>query len=286
MRRVTTTGAPERLVAVAGAELCVQTFGEPTDPTILLVHGACASLLWWDEDLCRRLAAGGRHVVRFDNRDTGRSTCWPPGAPGYTLRDLAEDAVGVLDALGVERAHLVGRSMAGAVVAAAAVAHPERVASLTLVATTPGDPGLSPMSDEFLAATAEPPDLDDTGAVVDHIVGVLRAYAGAGPFDEAAVRAVAEEDVRRSRSIASALINHFLIDLDAPGFAAVADLDVPTLIVHGDRDPVWPLDHAQALRRHLPDADLLVLAGVGHDLPAPTWPTLVPRLLHHTRGAP
>src|SRR3954451_21612429 len=103
-----------RLLRVRGIELCAETFGDPDDPAVLLVAGAAASMLWWDEGWCAALAAGGRYVVRYDHRDTGRSTTDPAGAPTYTGRDLVEDAVGVLDVLGIGRAHLVGISMGGA----------------------------------------------------------------------------------------------------------------------------------------------------------------------------
>ena len=98
---------PERMLTIGDVELCVQTVGRPDDPAILLVHGACASMLWWEPELCERLAAGRRFVVRYDQRDTGRSSSFPPGRPGYALSDLTGDAIGILDALGVERAHFV-----------------------------------------------------------------------------------------------------------------------------------------------------------------------------------
>ena len=97
----------------ASVELCVQTVGDPGDPAVLLIHGACASMVWWEDELCERIAAGGRFVIRYDQRDTGRSTSFPVGEPGYAMSDLAADAVGILDALGVDRAHVVGRSMSG-----------------------------------------------------------------------------------------------------------------------------------------------------------------------------
>lgn len=272
---------PERIVTVGAVEIAVQAFGLPSDPTVLLVHGACASMLWWEDELCARLAAGRRHVVRFDNRDTGRSTWCPPGAPDYGLRDMAEDAIGVLDALSIAEAHLVGRSMAGAIVGAAAVAHPDRVASLTFVSTSPGDDDLPPMTDAFLAAVADDPPFADRAALLDHLMGVMRGYAG-GPIDEEAVRALAERDIDRSRSIASALTNHFLIDLDAPSPAEVAVVGLPVMVVHGDRDPVWPVEHAHAMARHHPGSRLVVLPDTGHEVPPRTWPTFVDRLLRHT----
>jgi pimeloyl-ACP methyl ester carboxylesterase len=274
----------ERVVEANGVPLCLATVGDPADPAILLVHGACASLLWWDRDLCERLAAGGRYVIRYDNRDTGRSISYPPGRPGYTLRDLAGDAIGLLDVLGIERAHVVGRSMAGAIALILGVGHPDRVASLTFVGTTPGDDGLPPMSPDFLAATADPPDPADRPAVVRYIVALMRAYAGGSPhFDEPATRAVAEHDVARTANLAAALTNHFLIDTSGPAAGGYADLTAPALIVHGDRDPVYPLPHGRALQAAIPDAELLVLPDTGHDLPRPLHDRIVAALLRHTR---
>ncbi|MFC4946858.1 alpha/beta fold hydrolase [Pseudonocardia sp. GCM10023141] len=266
---------------VNGVEICVETFGAVTDPAVLLVHGASASMLWWEDELCARVAAAGRYVIRFDNRDTGRSVSYPPGHPGYTLRDLTDDAVGVLDALGIERAHLVGRSMAGAIVAQAAVCHSQRVASLTIVSSTPGGADLPGMSAEFLGYVGGPgPDPTDRSAVVDFIVGLMRVYSGSPHFDEAAMRELAVRDVDRTVDIAACLTNHFVMDFGAP--LDIGLVAVPTLVVHGDRDPVFPLPHGEALRAAIPGADLLVLAGTGHELPPPVWDVFVPRLIGHT----
>jgi pimeloyl-ACP methyl ester carboxylesterase len=281
-RQDTARSNGERLVAVGGVQLCVETFGDAGNPAVLLIHGACASMLWWPAELCERIAAGGRHVVRYDNRDTGRSTCYPPGRPGYALTDLAADAIGILDALDVPRAHVVGRSMAGAVALILAIDHPDRVATLTLVGTTPGGDDLPPMSAEFRAATAEPPDTTHVAAVVAAVVGMARAYAGRSPhFDEDATRALAEQDVARARNVASTLANHFAIELDGPA-RGPADVTAPTLVVHGELDPVFPLPHGEALCRAVPGAELLVLADTGHDVPPPVWDGFVAALLRHT----
>jgi pimeloyl-ACP methyl ester carboxylesterase len=277
----------ERMMHVNGVELCVETFGDASDPAVLLVHGASASMLWWEAELCTRIAAGGRHVIRFDNRDTGRSVSYPPGRPGYSLRDLTEDALGILDGLGVDRAHIVGRSMAGAIAGMAAIDHPERVASLTMVCTTPGRPGLPPMSPEFLAYTAQSPDASDPAAVVEFIVGLMKAYSGASPYhDEAAVRAIAEADVARSTSIAATLVNHFVLEFDAPAKGGLGDVTAPTLVVHGELDPVFPLPHGKALRDAIPGAELLVLDHAGHEVPAPLWGVFTDALLAHTSRRP
>ncbi len=272
----------ERIVEANGVKLCVETFGDCAHPAILLVHGASASMLWWEADLCERIAAAGRYVIRFDNRDTGRSVHYPPGRPGYSLRDMVDDAVGVLDALDVERAHFVGRSMAGAIAALAATNHPGRVASLTLVSTTPGSADLPAMSAEFISYTSTSgPDPADHAAVVEFIVGLMRAYSGGSPcYDADAMRALAEQDVARTGNIASCLTNHFVIDFGAP--IRLDEIRAPTLVVHGGYDPVFPLAHGRALHETIPGSELLVLEQAGHELPPPVWNAFVPALVRHT----
>ncbi|MEV5001516.1 alpha/beta fold hydrolase [Nocardioides sp. LML1-1-1.1] len=255
---------------VNGITLCAQTFGDPADPAVLLIHGASASMLWWEEELCRRIAGEGRYVIRYDQRDTGRSTTFPVGEPGYGLRDLAADAVGLLDALGVDRAHVVGRSMSGGVALVLAVDHPGRVASLTLVSTTTGE---LPMGEPVFP---DEPDPADHAAVVEYVVAATRAYAGASPhFDEDAVRALATADIARSSDIAASLVNHFAQDFSGPEHGGFADVRVPTLVVQGELDPAFPPAHGEALRDAIPGARLVVLPQSGHDVAPPVWDLFV-----------
>ncbi|MFF4273558.1 alpha/beta fold hydrolase [Streptomyces sp. NPDC001536] len=273
----------ERLLEVDDAELCVETFGDRADPAIVLVAGAAASMLWWDAELCERIAVRGRFVVRYDHRDTGRSTSCPPGQPTYSFTDLTRDVLGIQDALGLERAHVVCQSMFGGAGLILGVDHPDRVASLTFVSSSTGADDLpSPSSD--LAMPAEP-DTSDTAAVVAYVVAGARAYAGGSPyFDEAAIRALAERDVARARNYASTLVNHFAIEFDGPTRGGFGDIVAPTLVVHGDHDSLLPLPHGEALRDAIPGAELLVLEGAGHDLPRALWDDFVSALVRHTRG--
>ena len=276
----------ERMIRANGADLCIETFGDAAHPAILLIHGACASMLWWEEELCRRIAAHGRLVIRYDNRDTGRSTTYPPGRPGYTLTDMARDAIAILDALGIARAHIVARSMAGAIALVLGVDHPDRVASLTFVATTPGGETLPPMSPEFLEATFRSVDPSDPEAVEAYVLDLARVYAGGSPyFDEQGMRELIRRDLARNASAASTLANHFAIDFDGPLLGGFADVRAPTLVVHGGRDPVFPLPHGEALRDAIPGAELLVLEDAGHDLPERHWDRFAERLARHTRTA-
>ncbi|MEU5322575.1 alpha/beta fold hydrolase [Streptomyces sp. NPDC021056] len=273
----------ERLLDIDGAELCVETFGDRADPAIVLVAGSAASMLWWDAELCERIALRGRFVVRYDHRDTGRSTCYPPGRPPYSFTDLTRDVLGIQDALGIERAHVVCQSMFGGTGLILGVDHPDRVASLTFVSSSTGADDLPPPSSD-LAMPAEP-DTSDAAAVVAYVVAGARAYAGGSPyFDESAIRALVERDVARARNYASTLVNHFVIEVDEPARGGFGDIAAPTLVVHGDHDPLLPLPHGRALRDAIPGAELLVLEGAGHDLPRALWDDFVSVLVRHTGG--
>jgi pimeloyl-ACP methyl ester carboxylesterase len=277
----TSSSHGEQLLQVNGVELCVESFGDPADPAVVLVAGGSASMLWWDAALCDRIAAHGRYVVRYDQRDTGRSTSSPPGEPAYSYSDLALDTLGILDALGIEQAHLVCQSMSGGIGLIAGVDHPDRVASLTFVSTSTGEPGLPPPTG--FTGTPADPDPDDPESVVDHVVVWSRWGAGGSPyFDEPATRALVERDLARARSYASTLVNHDVIASREPARDGFGDIVAPTLVVHGDRDPLLPLPHGEALRDAVPGAELLVLQGAGHDLPRPLWDVFVPALVRHT----
>ena len=259
---------------VDGTEIWWEGFGSPVDPVVLLVAGSGQSGIWWDAGLCELLAGSGRYVVRYDHRDTGRSQVWPAGAPAYSHDELVSDPLGVLDAIGAESAHLVGFSMGGGIAQAIALREPHRVRSLTLMSTSPavGGGGLPPPGDAFMSAPSVPePDWSDRDAVVDHRVDIERPYAGVR-FDEERVRRLAALDVGRANDAAAMLGNH---DLAAGGTDLEGRLDsvtVPTLVLHGTADPLFPWPHAEALHDLVPGSRLVALEGVGHELPPPsTW---------------
>jgi pimeloyl-ACP methyl ester carboxylesterase len=274
------------MVLAKGVELCVQTFGDPESPAILLIGGAATSMDWWEEEFCERLASGPRFVIRYDLRDTGQSVSYEPGAPQYGGPDLVTDAVGLLDALRLARAHVVGMSMGGGIAQRLALHHADRVASLTLIATSPGGADLPPMSDELRAWFEEPPpepDWSDRQAVVDYIVEDLRQHAGTLPFDEEEMRAFAGRIVDRTVNIASSMKNHYLLEGDEPVGPRLGELTAPTLVLHGTEDPLFPYGHAEALAAEIPGARLLPLEGMGHELPPrPIWDQVVAAILDHT----
>jgi pimeloyl-ACP methyl ester carboxylesterase len=282
----------ETIVRANGVDLCIETFGNPTDAPVLLIIGAGGSMLAWHDEFCRRLAAGSRFVIRYDNRDTGRSLTYQPGAPEYTGADLVADAAGLLDALGIGSAHLVGMSMGGAIAQLVALDYPDRVASLTLISTSagPGDPDLPGMSDELRARFAAPPpapDWSDRQAVIEYIVEDARAYAATSrPFDEAPWRKLAGRDFDRSLNIASSMTNHLLADAAGRWRERLGEIRAPTLIIHGDEDPLFPPAHAQALEKEIPHGRLLVLEQTGHELPRRVWDVVVPAIVLQTKNPP
>jgi pimeloyl-ACP methyl ester carboxylesterase len=286
--------ADRRLVDVGDVQLYAESFGDPSDPPLLLVAGAAASMDWWDAELCARLAAGGHHVVRYDHRDTGQSTTGRPGAPSYAGWQLARDCVGLVEALGAGPVHLAGLSMGGGIAQWVALQHPDAVATLTLLSTTAVGgvdadlPGPRPQVTASFASPLPDPDWADLASYADWVVAGARPFAGPVMLDEARVREVAAAVHARSHDVAAAG-NHWLVingDDDEPAEPLdVRRLTVPTLVVHGSEDPLFPLPHGEALAAAVPDAELLVLPGVGHEVPPPeTWDLLVPAWLRHTAG--
>ena len=279
----------ERMIEAKGVALCTEPFGDPADPPILLVMGIGASMLWWDEGFCRTLADGGRFVIRYDHRDTGRSVTYEPGHPPYNGGDLVSDAVGVLDAYGLPAAHVVGVSAGGAFAQLLALEFAHRVLSLVLISTspaTPGDRGLPPPTEEFgrFVATAAL-DWSDPESVIEYLVGYSRVLnGGRRPFDEAAVRDLAGRDVERARNVA-ALQNHDAIPDDDRSRAPLSSIEVPALVIHGAADPMFPLGHAEALAEEIPGATLLALEGAGHGVDRADWDVIVPAILEHTLPA-
>jgi pimeloyl-ACP methyl ester carboxylesterase len=279
----------ERMIETSGIELCTEPFGEPTDPPVLLVMGLGASMLWWEEEFCRSLADGGRFVIRYDHRDSGRSTTYEPGRPGYNGGDLVADAAGVLDAYGLGSAHIVGVSAGGAMAQLLALDFADRVLSLVLISSSPAIPAdrdLPPPTGDFSRFVAEAEvDWSDRESVIEYLVGYSRLLAGGQrPFDEAACRDFVRRDVERADKVAS-LQNHDVVADDDRPHAALSSITTPTLVIHGTADPMFPLPHGQALAEEIPGATLLRLDGVGHGVDRADWATIVSAILHHTAAA-
>jgi pimeloyl-ACP methyl ester carboxylesterase len=279
--------ATERMIDVNGAELCTDAFGDRGDPPILLVMGMGASMVWWEDEFCERLADGRRLVIRYDHRDTGRSVTYQPGHPEYTARDLVGDAVGVLDCHGLAAAHIVGMSMGAALAQLLALDFPDRVLSLGLISTSPavaGDRDLPSAQDRLrrFLATAEV-DWSDTTSVVDYLVGYWRVLWGQErAFDEAHIGWLARYDVARARDISAAQNHGFLADEDDRPRGALASITAPTLVIHGTDDPLFPVEHGIALANEIPRAQLLLLEGAGHGIDPADWETVTHAILDHS----
>ena len=276
-----------KMVTANGMDICTESFGSPKDPALLLIMGATASMLSWEEDFSKELAKGGRYVIRYDNRDTGRSVTYPPGKPEYNLDDLAKDAVGVLDAYGIDRAHIAGASMGGMIAQLIGIEYPERVLSLTLIMSSPHgpeDPDLPPMSQKVLDHFAKGSSIDWTSeaAIIGFRVDTMRVIAGSKhSFDEQSARRLLKREFRRANNIASTLTNHSVMASNR-WRDRLGEINAPTLVIHGTEDPVLPFGHGVALSKEIKGAKLLPLEGSGHELRHDDWSAIIPAILTHT----
>lgn len=284
---------PVELLDVNGVSLATERLGDAADPTLVLVCGGSSGKEWWDDGLCERLAAGGLHVVRYDLRDTGQSTTVPPGQATYTGTDLVDDLASLLRALEAAPAHVWGMSMGGGIAQGLATRHPEVVASLVLQSTSPAGPTAHhgpelPGPDAAVLATfAEElpePDWDDAESVASYVVAVERPYAGTIPFDADHVGRTGARVVQRGGPQRSG--GHHFRAGGGDQVVEPASIAAPTLVIHGDADPMFPLEHGRRLAEVVPDARLLVVPGLGHQYPPPaTWDLVVPAVLAHAAHA-
>jgi pimeloyl-ACP methyl ester carboxylesterase len=276
----------EQTIRANGVELCTEAFGDPADPPILLVMGMGGSMVWWEEGFCRMLVEGGRFVIRYDHRDTGHSATYEPGRPGYTGADLVADAAGVLDAYHISAAHVVGVSMGGALAQLLALDFTDRVLSLVLISTSralAGGRGLPPPTVEVARFTATAKvDWSDAESVIEYLVEYSRVLSGGRrPFSDAAVRELARRDVERARNFAAAQ-NHGVLPDDERSREPLSSIAAPTLVIHGTADPMFPLQHGEALAEEIPGARLLPLEGAGHGLDRADWEALAEAIIEHT----
>jgi pimeloyl-ACP methyl ester carboxylesterase len=288
----------EQFADLGEITLCYETFGDPSDPTILLIMGLGTQMIAWHDDFCGQLADAGFHVVRFDNRDCGRSThlkAKPPSigqlvrrdkkAASYLLDDMADDTAGLLDHLGVDRAHVVGTSMGGMIAQTTAIRHPDRVISLTSImsntgARLSGQPALV----AYPALLKRAPD--DREAFAEH-VAKMYAVIGSPGFDrdEEEIREVARRSYGRGYSPASTARQLAAIVASPDRGKALRRLGVPTLVIHGTKDKLVRPSGGSATARAIPGAKLLKVDGMGHDLPRGAWPQIVPAIVQTARQA-
>jgi pimeloyl-ACP methyl ester carboxylesterase len=271
-----------------GLELEYGTFGDPAAPPLVLVMGLGAQMITWEDDFCELLAGRGFFVVRYDNRDVGLSS-WldhlpPPDlaalaagdlttAP-YTLADMADDAVGLFDALGLAQAHVVGASMGGMIVQQLAIDHPDRLLSITSIMSTTGDPAVGRAEPWALAMLTRPPANTREQAIADSVAGYRRLGSPGYPDDEAFLLAKAALHYDRARHPVGTLRHAAAVVASGDRTARLHDVRLPALVVHGDADPLIDVSGGKATAAAIPGAELVVLPGVGHNLPRAIWPEL------------
>lgn len=280
----------ETIHQLNGIEICTESFGHPKDPAVLLIMGAMCSMVYWDTEFCQRLADSGRFVIRFDNRDVGRSTAYGPGTSNYSVTDLANDALGVLDAYQVKKAHLVGMSLGGMIAQVIAVKHPERVQTITLIASSifgsdQNNRNLPSMDERILAYHANAGTLDwsDEEAVAKYLVAGSALLCGpAHTFEEERAYAQVSAEIKRANNLLS-MFNHALLVGEDDFEGRLAEIRVPALVIHGTHDTVLPYEHALALVEEIPGAALLTLEGSGHEIHADGWNTIIEGIIAHTK---
>jgi pimeloyl-ACP methyl ester carboxylesterase len=274
----------ERMISANGAELATEAFGDPTHPPILLLMGGMASMLWWPDEFCRRLASHHRHVIRFDQRDTGHSTKYPPGKAPYSLDDFVADALGVLDEYGIERAHIVGMSLGGMIGQAAAIQQPSRVLSLTAISSSPlgtDTSHLPSLSEAVLAQMNREVDWTNRDQAIDYMVEDSRVIAGvAHPFDAVKARAFIERDHDRSNGYLNAT-NHGYLKMGDAWRGRLGDMRTPLLVIHGTADPIYPIEHGIALSEAVSGTTLVRIEGGGHELHMADWDTIIGAIVKH-----
>ncbi|HEV2477834.1 MAG TPA: alpha/beta fold hydrolase [Candidatus Dormibacteraeota bacterium] len=267
-----------------GVELEYDTFGDPAGAPLLLIGGLGVQMIGWDEEFCELLASRGFRVIRYDNRDVGLST-WMDGGAGYTLDDMAADAVGLLDALGIPAAHIAGASMGGFIAQLVALNHPERVLTLTSMISGPnGEDQVQPTPQAMALLMTPVPETRQ--ARIDLGLRSKKELLGpADPFDESYERARVARAIDRAYHPAG-----FVRQLQAIGAASsrvsrLAELRVPTLVVHGDADILVPVENGRLVAAAIPGARLLEIPGMGHDIPQHVWPQVVDEIAELAREA-
>ncbi|HEY2018996.1 MAG TPA: alpha/beta fold hydrolase [Bryobacteraceae bacterium] len=278
-----TPAIKEAFVIAGDATLFTESIGDRAAPPVLLIMGAMASGVWWPASFCAQLAGRGRFVIRYDHRDTGRTT----SGTAYSTETLADDALAVLDAYKIASVHLVGMSLGGYLSQLLALKEPQRVKTLTLVASerlAAPDPAMPGMDARIPAYHAGAANIDwaSRDAVFEYQVGAWRLLSGtAHPFDEAFIRGLAEEDWKRTPNPLTAF-NHAKLRAPAGWVGRLDEIHAPVLIIHGTQDPVLPYAHALALKASLQNSHLLTLQRAGHELHPLDWPIIIDAIVEHT----
>jgi pimeloyl-ACP methyl ester carboxylesterase len=281
-----------RLAGPSGIDIACERFGDPAAAPVLLVMGLATQMLGWPDEFCAALAARGLHLIRFDNRDVGLSThlhdAPPPdlmaalsgdaSSASYTLSDMAGDCVGLLDALELSSAHIVGASMGGMIAQTIAIEHRNRVRSLTSIMSTTGDSSVGQATQEAVGALLSPPATSRQEAV-DRTVSIFRIIGSPGfELDEEELRERAGLSFDRANDPLGVARQLVAIVASGDRTAGLRSVDVPTLVLHGAADPLVAVSGGQATAKAVLGAELVVFDGMGHDLPRALWPEITARI--------
>jgi pimeloyl-ACP methyl ester carboxylesterase len=278
-----------------GIELEYDTFGSPEDPALLLIMGFTAQMTAWDEAFCRLIADQGFYVIRFDNRDVGLSSrldgdvdvaalfAGQLTSVPYSLDDMADDAAGLLDALGIAKAHIVGASMGGMIAQLVAIRHPEKTLSLCSIMSTTGDRSVGQPTPEAMGALMAPPPTNRDEAIANGLAAgrILSPVH----FDEARVAKRSGEAYDRAYDPKGVQRQLAAIGTQADRTPALANVTAPTLVIHGGPDPLVTISGGEATAKAVPGAELLVFEDMGHDLPEPRWPEIVDAIVANAKRA-
>jgi pimeloyl-ACP methyl ester carboxylesterase len=295
----TTTEDGIQRARTGAVELAYETFGDRNDPPLLLVMGLATQMVGWPDRFCAGLAGRGLFVIRFDNRDVGLSTHLddaPPADVGaalagdtssasYTLSDMAADTAGLIDALGLGSAHLAGVSMGGMIAQTLAIEHPERVRSLTSIMSTTGDRSVGRATEAAVAVLIAPAATTREEAQERSLQTYRVIGSPAYPLDEAAIRERAGIAFDRGHDPAGVARQFVGIQASPDRTAALRELRVPALVIHGSEDPLIDVSGGRATAAAIPDAELVVLDGMGHDLPEALWAEICDRIAGHVARA-
>ncbi len=286
----------EKTVRVGEVELAYDSFGNPSDPPMLLIMGLGAQMIRWDDAFCKAIASQGRWVIRFDNRDVGLSTKFvEAGVPNimsliqgqkvdvpYTLKDMADDAIGLLDKLGIEAADVVGVSMGGMIAQTIAIHYPERVRTLTSIMSSTGNPDLPQSTPEAMGVLLAPAVSNRDDYITAQLQTAKVLHGPVYPLNEDYVRNYAEQSYDRCyhpdglpRQLAAILTS-------GSRNKALANVKIPTLVIHGKSDPLVPVEGGMDTAKSIPDAKLVLIDGMGHSFPTEAVPQILQAILQHT----
>ena len=294
---------PPQIAHANGIDLCYEIFGDAGAEPMLLIMGLGAQMIHWDDDFCWLLAARGFRVIRFDNRDIGKSSKLTGGkrlspvellklrflkipvASPYKLRDMADDVIGLMDVLGIHSAHLVGASMGGMIAQELAISFSQRVRSLTSIMSTTGNPKVPPPTREAAAVLMAPPPATKEEYLERFAQTWKILRVGSFPQDEALDRARAERTYARGLNPAGVGRQFRAILASGSRKQRLASVKVPTLVIHGTVDPLVRPEGGKDTAASIPGAKLLMIEGMGHALPIPMWPEIIDAIDKHAHGA-